>query len=170
MKPVAVRHVDHPPMVRYASALLAALASGACAPATDPAPAAPAAPADAPSPAAIAPADPGQDAKATPSAPTCVTTPIYRDTGLRDGLPAGSSECQRALESITDGLAQSATCSGDSDCTIQPLAGGCMGAGLVRDAGPTPLPTSCVPDECRAADFTDHQVRCEAGCCVVFES
>lgn len=150
-------------MSRHLPALIALLLPAGCTNATGDAAVVAEAPATASPDQPAAP----PSAEAPPEA-SCTPTIISRTDELEEGSP----ECTAAFDAATQQLESGPACTTDAGCVIAQIAGGCMGAGVPASAAdaPSSVPASCLPASCAEADFTDHQVRCEAGCCVVFET
>lgn len=109
---------------------------------------------------------------ASAAAPRCGGAPIHRDKTLAETVEGSSEACRARLARFVDGKPGDARCSSDADCTIVAAAGGCMGVGMARSAAAevTPLDRSCAPElSCWDADFSDHRIRCQEGCCSIYE-
>jgi hypothetical protein len=104
-------------------------------------------------------------ASAAPSAaPKVACSPILiRRAGLGD-----SAACKQAIAAYEAWPASRMACSSDADCRIVPLAGGCLGINAGSGSEPDPLPASCA-GACASATFDDHRIRCDQGCCLIYE-
>jgi len=119
------------------------------------------------------PPDPGvADVEPAPTAPAAPQA-ANACQGLlifREGLDRSTDACREGIERFQNLPPEDMSCAADADCMIYEAAGGCAGLALSTGAQARmqPLARSCGPS-CWDHDFTDHRVRCDDGCCSIFE-
>ncbi len=104
------------------------------------------------------------DVPAVTSAGACRST-LIRRAGLADR----DTDCADRVAALETVGSDAFACRTDADCRIVSLAGGCLGINAGHGARIDPLPKRCAGGTCATASFDDHRIRCEGGCCLIYE-
>lgn len=111
---------------------------------------------------------------ATPPPASAAPPAFLRDGGCsatlirRKGL-SDAADCLERVGALEALPSHTFACEVDADCRIVSAAGGCLGMNAGRGASIERLPTDCATGSCVASSFDDHRIRCESGCCLIYE-